>query len=403
MIVGLIQNEQLHVSAGPADQRLQIEFPADFDEGEEVVVARTQLAFTMTELGLTDEMLVTAPPPNRSLDSLERLVDERAILSADGAGSFERSELAPELAAFRVPDQRPCPSFDFERLDLDSGFSQSGAMLPDGRYLVAATTNLLVLGGEPPVREVEFPGEQVYRADVDPQGRAWVLTSHSLSQLDVDTGERRSPVDTSSIGTGAGGLLVVEGDPLYAYVLTPTSEVYVAEPSGLRLHQVLDRVYQGRPTIDRMWLAKPNGPGFVAGAHYYSALAIFDGDAYSYFTLPGVSRGFPGVGRTRDGRLIAAESFMGDLFIEDGAGWSPGPRLATRIFSFAPYGEEELMIFASNEGFVGVFHPVSGMVCEVITIESFGSIRDLVPIGDRYFLAGAGIDNVPAFGWLTPR
>lgn len=402
IVVGLAQDRLVQVVAGAAEEPLSIEFPSELSADEPVWVNRLQLAESMTELGLREVKLVPAASPNRPLSSISALQSELAQVSSGEEVSFEAAEPLAELAAFLIPDTRPCPRFSLELVEEGSGFSQGAVSLEDGRHLLATLDGLFVIGGQPELSFRAFEGEAVHQVALDPEGQPWLLTNRTLSRLDVDSGTRTLSRDTSHLPSGSGGLVVTSADPFRAYVFDLEGTIHLLDDEGVRVHQVLPRVYRGRPTLDRMWLASRGNGAFLGGAHYFVALMEFDGENYSYFAPEGLARGFAGIGRTKDGRFFTNESFSGVLYFETDAGWATGPKLSTRIFSYASYGPDELMVFASNEALLGVFDLKSGLVCEALSFEGFTGIRDIVRVRDRYFVAGVTVDNIGRFGWLTP-
>lgn len=398
VVVALSQGTRLQVFAAPSEEALELPLD-DFSASEALVIHRVQLRETMSELGFSTQRVPSAPAPNRPLRSVPHLAVEAATLEPGDTSSFELGELSPAVGAFLVPDPHSCPNFRFEEVEEHVEYSLGTLELPDGRSILYGRLGYFVLEAPERASFVASPLGILYGAAADPGGQLWLIGETELARVDVETGARLevAPVPRDPFMPGA--LLVIESAPLWVRTLTHRAEIYELRDGAWSLHRALPREFVGRESIDRMIIRSRGGDAFLAGAQYLSNLVEFDARGYRFFRSGGISRGFPGIGRTRDGRYFLADSYSAEFYVEAGEGWRRGHDLFARIFSYATFGEE-LYLYTSNEGFLGVFDLERGPICPPTPLGYFSGLRDVVRVGERHFVAGELNGPRTVAGWL---
>lgn len=401
-LLSLAQGDLHLAMANPAEAKLELEVPEDFSEAEPILVSRVQLAQSLSELGLEAGALNSAPAPSRPVSALSSLALETALVDTAESVAFTAGSISSQLAELRVPALGRCPSFRVEPVDEGAGYSLGSLELSDGRFVVATTLGLFLLGEGPTVRFLPTPSEPLAGYSLDPSGELWLATYSRVARIDLETGSLLEEIALDPRISTSGALLVTRRDPLRAYLFTHHAEIWRLDGQAWSLHESLPRERVGREVLNRMSFRTRGGDTFIAGSEHLSVLVQFDGASYRYFQGGGLSRGFAGIGETRDGRWFVVDSFSTELYLEAPEDWERGPDLGTKIYSFATFGTDAYL-YASADGVVGVFDLESGPLCPATPIANFHAVRDLVRVGDRYFVAGALGSGSEAFGWLIPE
>jgi hypothetical protein len=402
LIIGFAQGEHLAVYAANADRRLQIEPPTAFNADDEIRVSRVQLEPALDALGLHEGWLEPAPAPNRSLGSINRLLDELARTEAGVAAPFVPGPLEPALLEFPLPFP-PCPSFRFQPIPelIDAGTTVGRVVAPDGTAIFFAQAGLVVVQEDQPPRLLPFPGEYLVHAAISPEGGVWLLSQLRMAQINLQTGAAEREVPRPP-GSQVGGLVVEREVPLLAHVLDIEGKFWRLENEGWRLVEGAPEARIGRIPIGRIAMM-PLEPGtFLASASLLAAVYRYQAGTYTIDLEPGIlERGFPAIDRDRADRLLAIEEYTGQLYLRAADEWRPGPKIEPTTNSLAPFGSEDLLLFVSGSGSFGLVSPEAGVACGPQQLGTAAVLRDVARVGDRFLVAGAEDGEVPVWGWLS--